>query len=156
MKVADKKLILDYLKSHKLMTLATVSGNKPWVATVYYAVDDNLNLYLVASPKTEHGQAAARNKNVACNIADSHQLVTDKKVGMQIQGAIERLKGIAAVKGALKMWHRVNPGKEAIINWENMSKKAIKSRTYKVTPKKIRFFNEELYGEKEHETYYLT
>lgn len=155
METADKKLISDYLNRHEMMTLATVSDEKPWVATVYYVVDDNLNLYCLTSPNTEHGQMMVKNKNVACNIANSHQIVTDKKIGMQIQGKAERVRGVKTIKWMLKMWHQVNPGKEKIINLENMRKKAISARVYKIVPVKIRFFNEGLYGSKEHETFYL-
>ena len=103
-KPADKKLIFDYLSSHKMMALAVVDGKKPWVATVYYVVGKDLGLYCLTGPKTEHGQAIVKNKNVACNVADTAQKVTDKKVGMQIQGTISRVKGPETIRWMLKMW----------------------------------------------------
>lgn len=93
MKPKDKEILLTYLKSQKLMTLAT-RGDRPWVATVYYVVDDDLSLYLLTSPKTEHGQNIAQSDQVAGNIFDSHQEVTDKKVGIQIQGTASVVNAI--------------------------------------------------------------
>ena len=46
----------------------------------------------------------------------------------------------------LALWNKVNPGFESIINLKNMQKKVIKGRIYKIAPKTIKFFNEELYG----------
>jgi uncharacterized protein YhbP (UPF0306 family) len=153
MKIADKKLILGYLKKQKLMTLATYS-DKPWVATVYYVTDEDLNLYFLTSPETEHGQAIVKNKNVACNIADSHQKVIDKKVGLQIQGIASQVRMIKSIKWILKMWHKVNPGKEEILNLKNMKNKVVKARVYKVTPERFKFFNEKLYPREEFKIFY--
>ena len=35
-----KQQILDYLKTHNTMTLATCAGDAPWAATVFFASDD--------------------------------------------------------------------------------------------------------------------
>lgn len=53
------------------------------------------------------------------------------------------------------MWHQINPGKEEILNYQNMKDKVIEAKVYKVTPSRIKFFNEELYAEKEFEVFYL-
>lgn len=135
------------------MTLATYL-KKPWVATVYYIVDDDLNLYFLTSPETEHGQHIAKNKHVACNIADTHQKVTDKKIGMQIQGRVSRVNAVQRIKWMFKMWHKINPGTEERLNFQNMKKKVISARIYKVTPLKIKFFNEKLYPSEEFKTFY--
>ncbi len=44
---------------------------------------------------------------------------------------------------------------EKVINLRNMQKKIIKSRVFKVEPKKIKWYNEALYGEKEFEEFIL-
>lgn len=154
MKSKDKDILLTYLKSQKLTTLATC-GDRPWVATVYYVIDNDLNLYLLTSPKTEHGQNIAQNDQVACNIFDSHQQVTDKKVGIQIQGTASVVNAVQKIKWLLKMWHEINPGKEGILNYQNMKDKVIDAKVYKVTPSRIKFFNEELYPEEEFKVFYL-
>jgi uncharacterized protein YhbP (UPF0306 family) len=157
MKKTDKALLLDYLKKHKLMTIATYSGKlgKPWVATAFYIVDGDLSLYFLTSPKTEHGQHMVENKYVACNIADTHQEVTDKKIGVQIQGTVSRVNAVLRIKWMFKMWHKINPGTEERLNYKNLKNKVISARVYKITPAKIKFFNEELYPSEESKTFYL-
>ena len=66
-----KKEFSKYLKSQRLMTLATCA-DKPWVATVYFAVDNDLNFYFVSSPKSKHCKDIEKNSKVAVNVADSH------------------------------------------------------------------------------------
>ena len=77
----DKKKLLEFLKSNKLMSLATHS-KKLWISTVYYAVNNNLNIYFISNPKTRHGKDILLNREVACSIADSHQKVKEKKRGV--------------------------------------------------------------------------
>ena len=82
MNAEDKQIILDYLSDpqHILMTLATVNGDKPWVCSVYYVVDDDLNLYFISPPDAEHSTHIKENQNVACAIADSDQTLDIKKI----------------------------------------------------------------------------
>jgi uncharacterized protein YhbP (UPF0306 family) len=134
------------------MSLA-VYDNRPWICTVYYYLDNDFNFYIFTSPKTKHGLAMSKNNKVACNIFDSHQKVTDKKVGAQVQGTAVVLNSIDKLKWALKMWNATNPGISSIINFKNMKKKIISGKIYKITPEKIQFFNEELYKDKEFEIF---
>ena len=53
-----KGQILDYLRSHNTMTLATCAGDAPWAATVFFASDD-LQLYFFSAPDSRHCQNLA-------------------------------------------------------------------------------------------------
>src|SRR3989344_1361423 len=108
----DKEKLLEFLKSNRLMSLATYSDDL-WISTVYYVVDNSFNFYFISNPKTKHGRDIATNKNIACAIADSHQRVKDNKKGVQTQGTA------------------------SIVN----------NKVFKIEPKIIQFFNEELYGQ---------
>jgi uncharacterized protein YhbP (UPF0306 family) len=39
-----KQHIRDYLEEHNLMQVATYGDEYPWIASVYYSFDKNLNL----------------------------------------------------------------------------------------------------------------
>ncbi len=146
MKPSEKKELKKYLDSHNLMTLATGS-NLPWVSIVYYAVDKEFNLYFVSSPKSKHCQDIDKNNKVACAIYDSHTKNSEKKVGIQLVGSAQEIKGWEKTNKILAMWHRAAPGAEEIVNLKNMMAKVISSRFYKITPTKIKFFNQHLYEE---------
>ncbi len=62
-----KGQILDYLRSHNTMTLATCAGDAPWAATVFFASDD-LRLYFFSAPDSRHCQNLAVNSKIAGTI----------------------------------------------------------------------------------------
>jgi len=127
------------------MSISTCS-DKPWICTVYYTIDDSFNLYFITEPETRHTHDIGKNSLVACSIADTHQKVTDKKIGVQISGRAKIIEQEEAIVRSLNLWNATNPGFEHIINLENMKKKAIKGKVFQITPTYIKFFNEELFG----------
>ena len=143
--LSNKTKLLNYLKSQHTMYLATYDG-KPWTSTLFYAIDDEFNFYFISEPTTRHSKAIQKNKLVSCSIADSNQVVTDKKIGAQIEGIAFEVKNKNKLKIVVSMWHKKNPGFEDIINLPNMIKKIIKGRFYQINPTLIKFFNEKLYG----------
>ncbi|HDH31169.1 MAG TPA: hypothetical protein ENH26_00090 [Candidatus Wolfebacteria bacterium] len=148
----NKQQLLNYLKSQKLMSLATY-GDEIAACVVYYAVDDDFNFYFISPQDTQHCINIAKNKNIACSIADSHQKVSDKKIGAQIQGEASEITGKDKIIAVLKMWHQMNPGVESLISFDKIKNKIIESRVYKIKPFRIKFFNEELYGDEEDEVF---
>lgn len=142
----NHQTLLNYLQSQRLMSLTSGVGNNLWSCSVYYVVDDRLNLYFISEPETQHIKNTYKNNKIACNISDSLQKVTDKKIGMQIQGIVTEEDNQTKIKTILSMWNKNNPGFADIINLKNILNKVIKSKVYKVQPTMIKFFNEKLYG----------
>jgi len=147
-----KQRLLEYLKGLKFMSAATHDKHL-WTAWVYYVIDDNFNLYFISQPDTEHCQSILKNGEIACAIADSHQNVTDKKVGIQLYGTACQLTNSRKLPFILNLWNKANPGMEGVINLKNMQEGTIKSRVFTVIPKKIKWYNEELYSGKECEVF---
>jgi uncharacterized protein YhbP (UPF0306 family) len=73
------------LEQHNTATLATVGSGAPWVAAVFYASDEGLNLYFVSDHRTRHAQDMAANRAVAlainADVADWNAVR-----GLQIEG----------------------------------------------------------------------
>lgn len=140
----NKINILGYLRSRYIMGL-TSSDNKGnlWPATVYYIVDDDMNLYFMSNPKTLHGRNISENSHVACTIADSDQKMSDDKVGIQLSGSCERVKGVKYIKILASSYKKSNLKVGSLTL--DAFKKAATSGIYKVTPNRIKFFNTILY-----------
>ncbi|PIV10007.1 hypothetical protein COS31_03685 [Candidatus Roizmanbacteria bacterium CG02_land_8_20_14_3_00_36_15] len=143
--VLTKKDVLEFLTCHKLMTLATY-GDHPWIASVFYSFDNDLNLYFISSPATIHGQQMKKNNQVAVAIADSHQKPSDVKRGLQIFGYVERVSEAYKIRYALRHWKNFLNLKRPEISLENMKKGLYKGRVYKLTPKKIKLFDQEKFN----------
>ena len=144
-----KQQVLKYLKSQHLMSLATANKNKPWACTVYFTVDEALNLYFVSPPAADHCRNLTKNKYISCSIYDSRQKVNSKKEGLQLGGTVKVISEVAEIKKALALWNKANPGAEKYINYDNMINKVITSKVYKIKPRLFKYFNEALYGDKE-------
>jgi len=146
----DKQLglIKEYIQSQYQMVIAT-TGDHPWIATVYYSFDDELNLYFLSNPATIHCQQILQNPQVAVSIADSPQPANAKKIGVQIYGLAEQISGEKKITHALNLWRKSLNVTSDAYTYKGMMSKLIDGRMYMVTPKKIKFFNQELWEEGE-------
>lgn len=134
--------VLEFIKDKKLMVLATY-GKHPWIASVYYSFDKDLNLFFITTPSTLHGKQLEKNKEVAVAIVDTHQKPNDIKKGLQMYGVVEKVSGINKINYVLRLWKDFLNVKWPEISFENMKKGLYKGRVYKVIPKKIKLFDQE-------------
>ena len=134
-----KSQVLNFLGKHNLMAVATF-GNFPWIASVYYTFDNDLNLYFLSAPSTLHCQQIVKNEKVAVAIAESRQDINKPKRGLQISGVAQRISGLAKIKYALDLWKKGL----GVIDPE-ITYKAVTGSMYKVTPQRIKLFDQELF-----------
>ena len=87
------KRIIDFIKAHHLLTLATTKDNIPYCANCFYVFDEKNNSLIFSSDnKTKHAQDYIANPNVAGSIALETKEVS-KIQGVQLLGTILKLKG---------------------------------------------------------------
>ncbi len=86
-----EKIVREYIEKTVHMSLATVSGDAPWVCELHFAYDDSLNLYFRSLKSRRHSQEIAANSKVAGNIIDKYGL-GDPVVGVYFEGTAELLK----------------------------------------------------------------
>jgi uncharacterized protein YhbP (UPF0306 family) len=131
-----KELIKNYLKSAKLMQLATVSGEKPWVCTVNYCFDRELNFYWMSLRKTRHSSELSQNPKVSIAVV----VDPNKKIGIQAEGEAFEVKGEELVEGHKLYCERYGDKpqrlKEAESNDPNVRS------YYKFIPNKVMVFDE--------------
>ncbi len=85
------KRIVDFIKRHHVLTLATISGEgTPYCAACFYAYDKERNrLIFTSDDATNHAQHMIENCNVACGITLETRIV-GKIQGVQICGKAVR------------------------------------------------------------------
>lgn len=137
--INNRQQLFNYLQTQHLMSLAT-HGETLWAASIYYAVDEDFNLYFATGPKTEHGKNFLKNPLVCGTICDSHQLNKDDKIGVQFRGTVERVTSFEALRKAVELWNRINPGVEKWVNVKNIRANKINSRVYKIKPQVVKLF----------------
>ena len=86
------KRIIDFIKAHHLLSLATTKDNIPYCANCFYVYDEKKNWLIFSSEsKTKHAQDYIVNPNVAGTIALETKEVS-KIQGVQLLGTILELK----------------------------------------------------------------
>ncbi len=98
-----RELIKDYLVKAKLMQLATSTDGQPWVCSVWFASDDDLNIYWFSSLTRRHSYEVSTNNKVAAAIA-LPQTPKDSPIGLQLQGVAELLTDEAEVEKAISVY----------------------------------------------------
>jgi uncharacterized protein YhbP (UPF0306 family) len=96
--------VRDFLRQHTTMSLATVSAEgNPQSAALYYAADEDMNLYFLSSPKSRHCVNLRRNPRVAATIQADGQAWRAIQ-GLQIEGTVDDLAGIGQTAPAAKVY----------------------------------------------------
>lgn len=74
MKRTNNEIAKKIIEENIYMTIATSDENGiPWVAPLFYAVDDSYNFYFISQLSSLHSKHILKNPNVAFAIFDSHQ-----------------------------------------------------------------------------------
>ncbi len=77
-----KELIQKYLGEKKDMQLATVANGQPWICTVYFVHDDELNLYWTSGRSRQHSLEILNDPKAAVTIVYDNE----RKQALQIIG----------------------------------------------------------------------
>ena len=87
MNIFDNHRINSFLSSQRLGVIATLSfqDKSPEVAMVYYAIDENFNIFILTSKKSRKFQNIIKNKKVAF------------LVGQEVDPVVIQMEGVASI-----------------------------------------------------------
>lgn len=104
-----KKFVVQILNNVKQMVVCASKDNRPWCATVFFAFDENLNLYFFSTEKRRHSKDISNNPNVSGAIAREHKLALgEPSMGIQFEGVC-KLVGSGEVKEAYGLYKKRFP-----------------------------------------------
>ena len=90
-----QNLYRTHLQDIKLMQLATVGGNRPWLCSVWFAADENDCIYWISRDTRRHSIEVKTNPNVACTFQKHYEGgLGEKGQALVIAGKAEKLSGI--------------------------------------------------------------
>lgn len=122
------------------MQLATVQSGRPWVATVYFVADDDMNIYWLSWPERRHSQELIGQSDVAAAIVIK---VDQPVIGIQLAGQAHEVTDETTVQQVMKLYvakynkgHKFYAAYTAGTNHHHM---------YKLTPSDISLFDELTY-----------
>ncbi len=91
---------IEILKSNKYLSLGTTDGIIPWVAPVFYCMDENFNFYFISQLDSLHSIHMQKQPLVSFAIFDSHQPEGEGN-GVQGDGTVALLEGADITKGLM-------------------------------------------------------
>jgi len=87
--------IVTFLQKHHVLTLATVSGDQPWVANCFYAfLEAEMAFVFTSGVDTRHIREVTLNPKVAGNVVLETSIV-GKIQGIQFSGTLVKAEGEA-------------------------------------------------------------
>lgn len=93
-------LVREYLENAIVMQFATCRGARPWVCSVCFSFDDELNLYWFSERSTRHSKEIAENSAVAGAVVQPHAVGSPVR-GLQFSGVAAELTGPEEIRRAL-------------------------------------------------------
>ncbi len=92
------KIIIEFLRKHHVLTLATCAENTPWCANCFYVWLEDENCFVFTTdPVTRHGSEAIKNPQVAGSVVLETSIV-GKVQGVQFTGKMVVPEGDLAEK----------------------------------------------------------
>lgn len=147
-----KQLIKEYLKEAKMMQLATSIDNQPWVCSVWFAADEDLNIYWFSSTTRRHSNEVLQNQKVAAAIVLPHT-PKDPPRGLQLQGIAEVLENQKDIDKTISVYEgRIFP-KESINSL--MQNKEKPHKFYRIKPTQFVLFDALNFGDNWRQEYNL-
>ena len=99
-----RERLRDFMRHHTTMSLATVSAiGRPQSAAVFYAADDDFNLYFLSSPNSRHCVNLKQTPYAAATIHADGQAWQEIR-GLQIEGTVDWVTGMGPTTRAAKVY----------------------------------------------------
>jgi nitroimidazol reductase NimA-like FMN-containing flavoprotein (pyridoxamine 5'-phosphate oxidase superfamily) len=133
-----RTLIATHLQQPKIMQLATSVSDKPWICTVHFYADDDLNLYWVSRTDREHSEQIATNPKVAATVL-VHENAPDEDyvIAVSLTGSAEVVEG---VEGKIRAAYVAKHDKPDFL-LPNPDDPNNTQRFYRITPEKFVLFD---------------
>ena len=132
-----RHIIIGYLEQAKLMQIATSSGNQPWICSVWFTFDADLNLYWFSWTGRRHSRELEGNGKVAGAIV-LPQTPDDIPKGIQFEGNARMLAGKEEVDFAINLYSRIYSKHNVE---ERINSKEHPHRFYRIKPTKYVIFD---------------
>lgn len=97
------------------MQIATTANDQPWICTVYYVVDDELNLYWLSLPTRRHSQELAAHNKAAVTVAVKFD---QPIIGVQAEGTVSVVNEPEIIASVMKSYtERYDRGQDFYSNF---------------------------------------
>lgn len=142
-----RRIILDYLKGCKLMSVSTLHEGSPRSFVCWFSFDEDFNFYFISSKDSVHVGDVEKYSRVSLSVVSpevsSLGVSGDGKFqGLMIEGVCERVRGLGLAKGALNFLKKF-PAASDYVKMVGGSKVELgKTKIYRIVAKKGVWFDQ--------------
>lgn len=144
--------LLKFIKSQRLLSIATINSDGPWIANVYYVCDDQYKFYFLSSKDTKHSKSILNNPEVAVSITWFDQKNHRNRKSIQGTGVC-RLANLSEIKTGVGLLYQNFPDLRDILTLKWVSENIWNSRIWVVDLKYVKYWDDEIYGDSESEEF---
>lgn len=143
--MTHKHKLLDFLKSQKLMAIAS-RGDDLWITNIFYGVDDNFKIYFVSNSERKHSKQIKENPEVAFSVAWYNPKDHKDRKGIQGQGTCRVATSDEEITKGIQIHNELYPefAERIVVAW--IKSKLNNSHVYIIDPKYIKYWDDNLYG----------
>ena len=145
--------LLKFIKSQKLMVIASHGEKYIWVANVYYGIDDNFKFYFVSPEDTKHSQQILKNPKIAFSVVWFDPANHKNRKAVQGLGSCRLAQNEEEMAKGVQLHNYNFPEFAQRITVEWIHANEFESRIWVVEPSYMKYWDDELYGEKETEEF---
>lgn len=141
--------LLDFLKSQKLMVIASRNDADLWVTNVYYGIDLNFKIYFISPEEAKHSRQILKNPNIAFSVAWFNPSNHGDRKAVQGLGVCHFTKNEEEIARGVQLHNKNFPefSEKITVDWIHANE--WKSHVWVVEPTYMKFWNDELYGSDE-------
>ena len=139
-----RELIYSYFNEYSLISVASCNQNTPWTCNLYFAFDEDLNLYFISRIGRRHSEEIRNNPNVAATICQpySKPFVTPAR-GIQLEGKAIQIEDPESAEAAFALYMKRFPDSIKYHKTFTDVTGAADRRIYQIIPARIVLFDEE-------------
>lgn len=149
------KKALKFIKSQKLMTIASQDGKGVWVANVYISIDEKATIYFISPEDTKHSQMILKNPNVSFSVAWFDPKNQKNRKAVQGLGVCRPAKNPAEIATGIKLLYKNFPDLRDILTVKWIMTNAWGSKVWVLKPTYMKYWDDEIYGDEESEEFTL-
>lgn len=136
-----RKYLLECMRSTNYCCITTVDEKGVWASPVYFAWDEQFNLYFISMPHVRHMQNISKNPKVAVAIYKTEQ--KGDVLGIQLEGKAYIVENDDEKKKA----HKIYYGRVGSLAQNEFAMHDPKWLFVKITPEQIYYFDSKIFGE---------
>lgn len=148
--------LLPFLQSQKILTVATIDGESPWVCNVYFSVNDKYEFFFFSNVKANHSKHLELNEKTSFTTVWQNPDDDGDRKAIQATGVCRQVKDPVRLLKLVKHHYQYFPSwKKKGETLNDVVQRSLKTGAYIIEPDYIKYWNDGEFGDERVEEYRL-